>query len=223
VWRARWAPRASSADRRQVRRGLGHWKDLTDNVNYMASNLTSQVRNIAHVTTAVAKGDLGQKITVDVQGRDPRAEGHHQHDGGPAVELRRRGHPGGPRGRHRGQARRPGQVDGVSGTWKDLTENVNNMASNLTGQVRNIAQVTTAVANGDLSRRRSPSTRGRDPRAEGHDQHDGGSAVELRRRGHAGRPRGRHGRQARRPGRGPGVSGTWKGLTENVNQLASER
>ena len=92
-----------------VRGVAGTWKDLTDNVNFMAANLTGQVRNIAEVTTAVANGDLSKKITVDVQGRDPGAEEHHQHDGGPAQLVRLRGDPRGARGRHRRQARRPGR------------------------------------------------------------------------------------------------------------------
>ena len=90
----------------------GTWKDLTDNVNFMAGNLTGQVRNIAEVTTAVANGDLSKKITVDVRGRDPGAEEHHQHDGRPAQRLRLRSDPRRPRGRHRRQARRPGRGQG---------------------------------------------------------------------------------------------------------------
>ena len=366
----------------------GTWRDLTENVNQLAGNLTAQVRNIAQVTTAVARGDLSQKITVDARGeilelkstvntmvdqlssvrrrghpggprgghrgqagrpgrgagrgrhlarphrqrqlhgvepdrpgaqhrpghhgggagrpvaedhrgrpgRDPGAQVDRQHDGRPAVLVRRRGHPGGPRGGHRGQAGRPGrgqgrrrhlarphrerqpagrqphrrrcatsprsprrwrratcrrrspwtpgarswsssstvntmvdqlssfadevtrvarevgtegklggqaEVKGVAGTWRDLTENVNQLAVNLTGQVRNIAQVTTAVARGDLSpedHRRRPR---RDPGAQDHRQHDGRPALLVRRRGHPGGPRGRHRGQARRPGPGP--------------------
>ena len=90
----------------------GVWKDLTDNVNFMATSLTEQVRNIAQVTTAVATGDLSKKVTVDVQGRGARAEGHDQHDGRPALVVRRRGHARRARGRHRGQARRPGERQG---------------------------------------------------------------------------------------------------------------
>ena len=138
----------------------GTWKALTDNVNQLAGNLTGQVRNIAQVTTAVAKGDLTQKITVEVERRGRRAEGHDQHDGRSAVGLRRRSHPRrsevGTDGRLGGQA----EVPGVAGTWKDLTDNVNQLAGNLTSQVRNIAQVTTAVAKGDLS----PEDHGRRPR-----------------------------------------------------------
>ena len=93
----------------QVEGVSGTWRNLTESVNRLAGNLTGQVRNIAQVTTAVAKGDLSQKITVDAQRRDPRAQEHRQHDGRPAVLVRRRGHPGGPRGGHRRQARRPGR------------------------------------------------------------------------------------------------------------------
>ena len=89
AWRARSAPKASSAARRRCRGVAGTWKDLTDNVNSMASNLTGQVRNIADVTIAVANGDLSKKITVDVQRRDPRAEGDHQHDGRSAQRASR--------------------------------------------------------------------------------------------------------------------------------------
>ena len=135
----------------------GTWKDLTDSVNSMAGNLTGQVRNIADVTTAVANGDLSKKITVDVQGRDPRAEEHHQHDGGSAQLVRLGSDPRGPRGRHRRQARRPGRGQGRGRHWKDLTDTVNFMAGNLTGQVRNIADVTTPSPTATCPRR-SPST-----------------------------------------------------------------
>ena len=367
----------------------GTWRDLTESVNGMASNLTDQVRNIAEVTTAVAKGDLTQKITVDARGeilelkntintmvdqlstfadevtrvarevgtegrlggqaevegvsgtwrgltdnvnpmannltepgaqhrrghdrrregrplaedhgrrarRDPRAEEHDQHDGRPALRVRRRGHARRARGRHRGPPRRPGrgrgrqrhlartspspstswpsslteqvrniaevttavangdlskkitvdvrgeiaelkntintmvdqlssfadevtrvarevgtegklggqaEVKGVSGTWKDLTDNVNTLAGNLTDQVRNIAGVTTAVAKGDLTQKITVDARGEVLAAQGHDQHDGRPALRVRRRGHARRARGRHRRRARRPGRGRG-------------------
>src|SRR6185295_10049814 len=113
----------------------GTWKDLTDNVNLLAANLTTQVRNIAEVTTAVARGDLSRKITVDVT----RV----------AREV-------GTEGRLGGQA----QVPGVAGTWKDLTDNVNFMASNLTAQVRNIAEVSTAIATGDLSKKITVDVKG---------------------------------------------------------------
>ena len=131
----------------------GVWKDLTDNVNMMAGNLTGQVRNIAEVTTAVANGDLGEEDHRRRPRGDPRAQEHHERHGRPAQRLRRRGDPRrrevGTEGKLGGQA----QVRGVGGVWKDLTDSVNSMAGNLTDQVRNIAEVTTAVANGDLSRR----------------------------------------------------------------------
>ena len=200
----------------------GTWKDLTESVNSMASNLTAQVRNIAEVSTAIANGDLSKKITVDVSRRNPGAEGHHQHDGRPAQRLRRRSDARRARGRHRRQARRPGGGAGVAGTWKDLTDSVNSMASNLTGQVRNIAEV------GDRRGARRPveedhrrTCQRRNPAAEGNHQHDGRSAQRLRRRGDARRARGRHRRasSAARP-QVPGVAGTWKDLTDSVNSMA---
>src|SRR5438105_800640 len=131
----------------------GVWKDLTDNVNFMAFNLTGQVRNIAEVTTAVANGDLGKKITVDVKGERMNVKKtiNTMVDqlSSFASEVTRVAKEVGTEGKLGGQA----EVKGVAGTWKDLTDNVNLMASNLTGQVRNIAEVTTAVANGDLSKK----------------------------------------------------------------------
>ena len=131
----------------------GVWKDLTDSVNQMASNLTGQVRNIAEVTTAVAKGDLSRKITVDVKGEILELKNtintmvDQLNSFG--SEVTRVAREVGSEGKLGGQA----DVPGVGGTWKDLTDSVNKMASNLTSQVRNIAEVTTAVANGDLSRK----------------------------------------------------------------------
>src|SRR5208283_626132 len=131
----------------------GTWKDLTDSVNSMASNLTGQVRNIAEVTTAVAKGDLSRKITVDVKGEILELKNtiNTMVDqlNGFASEVSRVAREVGTEGKLGGQA----EVEGVAGTWKDLTDSVNSMASNLTAQVRNIAEVTTAVAKGDLSRK----------------------------------------------------------------------
>ncbi len=129
----------------------GTWKDLTDSVNSMASNLTAQVRNIAEVTTAVASGDLSKKITVDVSGeilelKDTINTMVDQLNAF-AGEVTRVAREVGTEGKLGGQAK----VRGVAGTWKDLTDNVNSMAGNLTGQVRNIAEVATAVAKGDLS------------------------------------------------------------------------
>ena len=138
----------------------GTWKDLTDNVNSMADNLTAQVRNIAEVTTAVANGDLGKKITVEVQGeilelKDTINTMVDQLSSF-ASEVTRVAREVGTEGELGGQA----QVPGVSGTWKDLTDNVNSMADNLTAQVRNIAEVTTAVANGDLSKKITVDVKG---------------------------------------------------------------
>src|SRR5207253_1999731 len=129
----------------------GTWKDLTDSVNSMASNLTGQVRNIAEVTTAVANGDLSRKRTVDVRGEILELKNaiNTMVDqlNGFAAEVTRVAREVGTEGKLGGQA----VVPGVAGTWKDLTDNVNSMAGNLTGQVRNIAEVSTAIASGDLS------------------------------------------------------------------------
>src|SRR5437764_1266914 len=138
----------------------GTWKDLTDSVNFMARNLTAQVRNIAAVTTAVARGDLSRKITVDVRGeilelKDTINTMVDQLSSF-AAEVTRVAREVGTEGKLGGQA----DVRGVAGTWKDLTDNVNFMAGNLTGQVRNIADVTKAVANGDLSRKITVDVKG---------------------------------------------------------------
>ncbi len=152
------------------------WKDLTENVNAMATNLTGQVRNIAEVTTAVARGDLSRKITVDVKGEilqlKETINTMVDQLNGFSAEVTRVAREVGTEGKLGGQA----EVKDVSGVWKDLTENVNSMASNLTGQVRNIAEVTTAVARGDLIAQDHGGREGRDPRAEEHHQHDGGPA-----------------------------------------------
>jgi HAMP domain-containing protein/signal transduction histidine kinase/DNA-binding response OmpR family regulator len=199
----------------------GTWKDLTENVNSMASNLTGQVRNIAEVTTAVARGDLSRKITVDVKGEILELKNtiNTMVDqlNGFAGEVTRVAREVGTEGKLGGQA----QVPGVAGTWKDLTDNVNSMAGNLTGQVRNIAEVATAIATGDLSRKITVDVRGeilllketlntmvdqlrsfagevtRVAREVGTDGRLGGQAVV------------------------PGVAGTWKDLTDNVNLLAA--
>ncbi len=187
-----------------VRGVAGTWKDLTDNVNSMAGNLTAQVRNIAEVTTAVANGDLSKKITVDVKGEILELKNtiNTMVDqlSSFAAEVTRVAREVGTEGKLGGQA----DVRGVAGTWKDLTDNVNFMAGNLTAQVRNIAEVTTAVANGRPVEEDHGRREGRDPRAEGHHQHDGGSAQLLRGRSDARGARGGHRRQARRPGRGAG-------------------
>jgi HAMP domain-containing protein len=146
----------------------GTWKDLTDNVNLMASNLTSQVRNIASVTGAVANGELGKKISVDVKGEflELKDTTNTMVDqlGSFASEVTRVAREVGTEGKLGGQA----QVEGVSGTWKDLTDNVNLMAGNLTAQVRNIAAVTTAVAKGDLSKKNYGRCTRRNSGAERH-------------------------------------------------------
>ena len=152
----------------------GTWKDLTDNVNFMAGNLTDQVRNIAQVTTAVANGDLSQKITVDAKGEILELKNTINTMVDQLQQLRRRGHPR--RARRSAPkaswAARP-RSRASSGTWKDLTDNVNFMASNLTDQVRGIAKVVTAVANGDLSQKIDGRGQGRDRRARRHhQQHD---------------------------------------------------
>ncbi len=138
----------------------GVWRNLTDNVNFMAGNLTGQVRNIAQVATAVARGDLSQKITVDARGEilELKTTLNTMVDqlSGFADEVTRVAREVGTEGTLGGQA----AVPGVSGTWKDLTDNVNFMANNLTGQVRNIAEVTTAVARGDLSKKITVDARG---------------------------------------------------------------
>jgi HAMP domain-containing protein/CheY-like chemotaxis protein/signal transduction histidine kinase len=198
----------------------GTWKDLTDGVNSMAGNLTAQVRNIAEVTTAVARGDLSRKITVDVKGEILELKNtiNTMVDqlNAFAGEVTRVAREVGTEGKLGGQA----EVQGVAGTWKDLTDNVNFMASNLTAQVRNIAEVATAIASGDLSKKITVDVRGeilllkdtlntmveqlrsfagevtRVAREVGTDGRLGGQAVV------------------------PGVGGTWKDLTDNVNLLA---
>src|SRR5207248_1255553 len=134
----------------QVPQVAGTWKDLTDNVNFMASNLTGQVRNIADVTTAVARGDLSRKITADARGEILELKNTINTMVDQlstfASEVTRVAKEVGTEGKLGGQA----DVPGVGGTWKDLTDNVNAMASSLTGQIRNIADVTTAVAKGEL-------------------------------------------------------------------------
>ena len=180
----------------------GTWKDLTDNVNSMAGNLTGQVRNIAEVTTAVANGDLSRKITVDVRGEilqlkeaiNTMVDQLRSF----ASEVTRVAREVGTDGKLGGQA----EVTGVSGVWKELTDNVNSMASNLTNQVRNIAEVTTAVARGDLSPQDHGGRARRDPAAQGNHQHDGGPAQRLRGRSDARGARSRHRRKAGRPGDG---------------------
>jgi signal transduction histidine kinase/HAMP domain-containing protein/CheY-like chemotaxis protein len=199
----------------------GTWKDLTDNVNSMANNLTGQVRNIAEVTTAVARGDLSRKIRVDARGEilELKETINTMVDqlSAFAGEVTRVAREVGTEGRLGGQA----DVKGVSGTWKDLTDNVNSMANNLTGQVRNIAQVTTAVAQGDLSKKIDVDARGEilELKTTINTMVDQLSAFagEVNR---VAREVGRHGRLGGQA-EVEGVSGVWKRLTEDVNELAS--
>ena len=178
------------------------WRDLTDTVNSMAGNLTSQVRNIAQVTTAVAQGDLSQKITVDAKGEilELKSTVNTMVDqlSSFADEVTRVAREVGTEGRLGGQA----QVTGVSGTWRDLTDTVNSMASNLTNQVRNIAQVATAVARGDLSQKITVDAKGEVATLAETINTMVDQLSLVRRRGDPRRPRGRHRGQARRPGRG---------------------
>jgi len=199
----------------------GTWKDLTDNVNSMANNLTGQVRNIAEVTTAVAKGDLSRKITVDVRGEILELKNtiNTMVDqlNAFASEVSRVAREVGTEGKLGGQA----QVPGVAGTWKDLTDNVNSMANNLTGQVRNIAEVTTAVAKGDLSRKITVDVRGEILELKNTintmvDQLNA-FASEVSRVAREVGTEGKLGGQAQVPG----VAGTWKDLTDNVNSMAN--
>ena len=205
----------------QVPGVAGTWKDLTDNVNSMASNLTGQVRNIAEVTTAVARGDLGRKITVDVKGEILELKNtiNTMVDqlNAFASEVTRVAREVGTEGKLGGQA----AVPGVAGTWKDLTDNVNFMASNLTGQVRNIAEVATAIANGDLSKKITVDVRGeilllKETLNTMVDQLRS-FAGEVTRVAREVGTEGRLGGQAVVPG----VGGTWKDLTDNVNLLAA--
>jgi HAMP domain-containing protein/signal transduction histidine kinase/CheY-like chemotaxis protein len=204
----------------EVRGVAGTWKDLTDSVNMMASNLTGQVRNIAEVTTAVAKGDLSRKITVDVRGEILELKNtiNTMVDqlNGFASEVTRVAREVGSEGKLGGQA----DVPGVAGTWKDLTDSVNKMASNLTSQVRNIAEVTTAVANGDLSRKIDVNVKGEILELKNTintmvDQLRG-FASEVTRVAREVGTEGKLGGQANVPG----VAGTWKDLTDSVNQMA---
>ncbi len=199
----------------------GTWKDLTDNVNFMASNLTGQVRNIAEVATAIASGDLSRKITVDVRGEilqlketlNTMVEQLRSF----AAEVTRVAREVGSEGRLGGQA----NVPGVAGTWKDLTDSVNAMAGNLTAQVRNIAEVTTAVARGDLSRKITVDVKGEILELKNTintmvDQLNA-FAAEVTRVAREVGTEGKLGGQAQVPG----VAGTWKDLTDNVNVMAA--
>src|SRR6202030_2902060 len=199
----------------------GTWKDLTDNVNSMARNLTGQVRNIAEVSTAIARGDLSRKITVDVKGEilqlKETINTMVDQLNGFAAEVTRLAREVGTEGKLGGQA----LVPGVAGTWKDLTDNVNVMANNLTNQVRGIVKVVTAVANGDLRQRLTVDVSGeilelKQTMNTMVDQLNA-FAGEVTRVAREGGTEGRLGGQ----GQGPGVAGTWKDLTDNVNSMAS--
>ncbi|TMA49905.1 MAG: hybrid sensor histidine kinase/response regulator, partial [Deltaproteobacteria bacterium] len=198
----------------------GTWKDLTDSVNFMAGNLTAQVRNIAEVTTAVATGDLSKKITVDVKGEilELKNTVNTMVDQlrSFAAEVTRVAREVGTEGKLGGQA----DVKGVAGTWKDLTDSVNSMASNLTGQVRNIAEVTTAVATGDLSKKITVHVKGeilelKDTINTMVDQLRS-FAAEVTRVAREVGTEGKLGGQADVKG----VAGTWKDLTDSVNFMA---
>src|SRR5207302_267703 len=199
----------------------GTWKDLTESVNSMASNLTSQVRNIAEVSTAIASGELSKKITVNVSGEilQPMHATHPMLDqlNAFAGEVTRVAREVGTDGQLGGQA----QVSGVAGTWKDLTDSVNSMAGNLTGQVRNIAEVATAIANGDLSRKITVDVRGeilqlKETLNTMVDQLNRFAGEVTR----VAREVGTDGRLAGQA-KVPGVAGTWKDLTESVPWRAS--
>ena len=199
----------------------GTWKDLTDNVNHMAANLTGQVRNIAEVTTAVASGNLSKKITVDVQGEilELKNTVNTMVDqlNSFASEVTRVAREVGTEGKLGGQAK----VDGVAGTWKDLTDNVNHMAANLTGQVRNIAEVVTSVANGDLKRKLVVEAKGEIAALantiNGMIDTLATFAAQVSNVAREVGTAGKLGGQASVPG----AAGLWRDLTDNVNQLAA--
>src|SRR5437588_403521 len=205
----------------EVKGVAGVWKELTDNVNTMASNLTSQVRNIAEVTTAVQQGDLSKKITVDVQGEllELKNTVNTMVDqlNAFANEVTRVAREVGTEGKLGGQA----EVEGVGGVWKDLTDNVNFMAGNLTSQVRNIAEVTTAVQQGDLSKKITVDVQGEILELKNTinlmvDQLNA-FALEVTRVAREVGTEGQLGGQAEVEG----VAGIWKDLTDNVNTMAS--
>ncbi|WP_405950973.1 HAMP domain-containing protein [Streptomyces prunicolor] len=204
----------------QVPGAAGTWKDLTDSVNTAFRNLTGQVRNIAQVTTAVANGDLSQKVTVDVSGEMLQLKNtvNTMVDqlSSFADQVTRMARDVGTEGRLGGQAR----VDGVSGTWKELTDSVNSMAGNLTSQVRNIAQVTTAVAQGDLSQKIDVDARGEILELKNtiNTMVDQLSAFadQVTRVAREVGTEGRLGGQAQVPG----VAGVWRDLTDSVNGMA---
>ncbi|WP_189227430.1 HAMP domain-containing protein, partial [Saccharothrix coeruleofusca] len=205
----------------QVPGVAGTWRDLTDSVNFMANNLTAQVRSIAQVTTAVAGGDLTQKITVDARGEilELKSTINTMVDqlSAFADEVTRVAREVGTDGRLGGQAR----VPGVAGTWKDLTDNVNVMADNLSTQVRSIATVATAVAGGDLSKKITVEAKGEVAALADTINRMVDTllafADEVTRVAREVGTEGILGGQARVPG----VGGTWKDLTDNVNSMAN--
>ncbi len=204
----------------EVRGVSGTWKDLTDSVNFMAGNLTAQVRNIAACHDCGRQWRFVQKNHSRCEGRDCGAQEHDQHDGRPAEFFRSGGDPGGAGGRYGGKLGGQADVKGVAGTWKDLTESVNSMAGNLTAQVRNIAEVTTAVANGDLSKKITVDVRGeilqlKDTINTMVDQLRS-FASEVTRVAREVGSEGKLGGQADVRG----VAGTWKDLTDSVNSMA---
>src|SRR2546421_87983 len=204
----------------EVKGVAGTWKDLTDSVNFMASNLTVQLREFSKVATAIASGDLTQKITVDVRGEILQIKNviNTMVDqlSSFAAEVTRVAREVGTEGKLGGQA----DVKGVAGTWKDLTDSVNSMASNLTSQVRNIAEVTTAVANGDLSKKITVDVKGeilqlKDTMNTMVDQLRSFGSEVTRVAREVG-TEGKLGGQAQ----GRGVAGSWEGLTDSVNSMA---
>src|SRR5574338_286296 len=205
----------------QVPGVAGTWKDLTDNVNSMANNLTGQVRNIAEVATAIASGDLSKKITVDVSGEilqlKQTINTMVDQLNAFAGEVTRVAREVGTEGKLGGQA----VVRGVAGTWKDLTDSVNSMASNLTGQVRNIAEVATAVARGDLSKKITVDVKGeilelKDTMNTMVDQLNA-FASEVSRVAREVGTEGKLGGRAEVPD----VAGVWKDLTDSVNAMGA--
>jgi HAMP domain-containing protein len=205
----------------RVKGVAGTWKDLTDNVNAMATNLTGQVRNIAEVTTAVAKGDLSKKITVDVRGEILELKNtiNTMVDqlNSFASEVTRVAREVGTEGKLGGQAR----VVGAAGTWKDLTDNVNLMATNLTSQVRGIAQVVTAVANGNLKQKLTVDAKGEIAAlAETINGMIETLAIFADQVTNVAREVGIEGKLGGQA-KVPGAAGLWRDLTDNVNQLAA--
>ena len=206
----------------------GAWGEMEVSVNTLIDDLLRPTTEVTRAIAAVAQGNLTQTVQLDVDGRPLEGEFLRsativntmiQQLGVFTAEVTRVAREVGTDGKLGGQA----QVRGVGGTWKDLTENVNSMASNLTAQVRNIAEVATAIANGDLSQEDHRRRARRNFAAQGDAQHHGRSAALIRRGGDAGGARGRH-RRASSGGQAivPGVAGTWKDLTDNVNLLGRQ-